>query len=153
MSFTPLLQKMRLLAMADATLQGYLLGTNGTFRWFDAQLPKGYIYQGTCVTVQQVSSVLDYVQSGPLALEWARVQVNIWDMDTVVAKDVANYLQNSWFPRVDCMTDSQFTSPPGPPLQAANFKLSQRGVLDYSVQPAPAWVETQDWRIANNSNI
>jgi hypothetical protein len=153
MSPMPIQQKLRTLAMQDAGMQSYLLGTNGTFRFFDTQLPKGYVGQGTCVTAQVVSSVLDYVQSGPLALEWVRVQINVWDMDSVVAKNLANYIQNSWMPRVDCQTDSQFQSPPGPPLAAANFKLSQRGVLDFSVMPTAAWMETQDWRVANNTLI
>jgi hypothetical protein len=149
---TPLLQKMRTLAMQDATLQGYLLGGNGTFRFFDTQLPQGYIYQGTCVTVQQISDVLMYAQSGPLSLDWVRVQVNVWDLDSVRAKQLAAYLVASWFPSVDFSTESMFLSPPGPPLAAANFKLSQRGVLDFSVQPTPAWVETIDMRICNNIN-
>lgn len=153
MSAMPLQQKMRTLAGADAVLQGYLLGSNGTFRWFDTQLPKGYINQGACVTVQQVSSSLDYTQQAPLALEWVRVQINIWSMDSVQAKQIANYLQNTWFPSVCFTSNAQFLSPPLPPPAAANFKLSQRGVLDYSVQPTAAWVETQDWRCANNTNI
>ena len=153
MSFTPLQQKMRMLAMADATLQGYLLGSNGTFRFFDVQLPKGYIYQGSCLTVQQISSVTDYVQNGPTQIEWARVQINCWDLDSVRAKQLANYLCSSWFPAVDFVSDSMFLSPPGPALQSPNFKLSQRGVLDFSVQPQAAWVETLDYRIGNNINI
>jgi hypothetical protein len=144
---------MRMLAMPDPVLQSYLLGSNNTFRWFDSQLPKGYINQGTCVTVMQVSSVLDYYQGGPSALEWVRVQVNIWDMDSVKAKTLANYLQNTWFPSVCFTSAAMFQSPPLPAPSAANFKLSQRGVLDYSVQPTAAWVETQDWRVANNTNI
>jgi len=153
MSPMPIQQKLRTLAMQDAGMQSYLLGTNGTFRFFDTQLPKGYVGQGTCVTTEVVSSVLDYVQTGPLALEWVRLQLSVWDMDSVVAKNLANYIQNSWMPRVDCVTDSQFQSPPGPPLSAANFKLSQRGVLDYSVMPTPAWTEILDFRVANNTNI
>lgn len=149
----PLLQKMRILAMADTVLQSYLLGSNGTFRFFDTQLPKGYINQGACVTVQQVSSLLDYVQQGPLALEWVRVQVNIRSMQSEVAKAIANYLQNTWFPSVCFTSSAQFQSPPLPPPAAANYKLSQRGVLDYSVQPTAAWVETMDFRVANNTNI
>jgi hypothetical protein len=149
----PLQQKMRLLAMADTYLQSQLLGSNNTFRWFDTQLPKGYVGQGACVTVQQISSVLDYVQNGPLALEWVRVQVNIWSMDSIQAKNIANYLQNVWFPSVCFTSDAQFQSPPLPPPAAANFKLSQRGWLDASIQPTAAWVEILDYRVANNTNI
>jgi hypothetical protein len=148
---TPLLQKMRTLAMSDATLQGYLLsGTNNTFRWFETQLPKGYIYQGACVTVQQISDVLPYHQQGPIALDWVRVQINIWDLDSVEAKAIAAYLIATWFPSVSFASDAQFLSPPQTPPNCPNFKLSQRGVLDYSVQPEPAWVETLDYRVGNS---
>ena len=156
MSYTPpmpLLQKMRTLAQSNAVLQSYLLGSNSTFRWFEVQLPKGYINQGACVTVQQISDVLDYVQSGPIGLDWVRVQINVWSMDTVEAKAIAAYLVGYWFPAVDFVSDSMFLSPPGPALQSPNFKLSQRGVLDFSVQPQAAWVETLDYRIGNNINI
>jgi hypothetical protein len=149
----PLLQKMRMLAMADSTIAAALTGSNGTFRWFDTQLPKGYVGQGTCVTVQQISDVLAYVQNGPISLDWVRVQINVWDMDSVIAKQLAAYLVANWFPAVDFVTDSMFQSPPGPPLQSPNFKLSQRGVLDFSVQPTAAWVETLDYRIGNNITI
>jgi len=81
---------MRTLAQSDATLQAALLGSNGTFRWFDTQLPKGYVGQGTCVTVQQISDVLAYAQSGPISLDWVRVQINIWDVDSVWAKALAS---------------------------------------------------------------
>jgi hypothetical protein len=144
---------MRTLAQSDATLQAALLGSNGTFRWFDTQLPKGYVGQGTCVTVQQISDVLAYAQSGPISLDWVRVQINIWDMDSVTAKALASYLVTNWFPAVDFTTDSMFQSPPGPPLAAANFKLSQRGFLDFDIQPTEAWCEQLEFRVANNITI
>jgi len=149
----PLLQKMRVLAQQDATLAAALTGTNGTFRWFDTQLPKGYVGQGTCVTVQQISDVLDYVQNGPITLDWVRVQINVWDVDSVTAKQLASYLVTNWFPSVDFVTDSMFTSPPGPALQSPNFKLSQRGGPDFSIQPEQPWVESLDFRIGNNITI
>jgi len=149
----PLQQKMRTLALQDATLSAALTGGNGTFRWFDTQLPKGYVAQGTCVTVQQISDVLDYVQNGPIQLDWVRVQLNIFDMNSVTAKNIASYLVANWFPAVDFVTDSMFLSPPGPPLQSPNFKLSQRGVIDYDVQPVEVWREILEYRIGNNISI
>lgn len=149
----PLLQKLRMLAQMDTTLQGYLLGSNSTFRWFDTQLPKGYVGQGTCVTVQQISDVLSYAQSGPLSLDWVRIQVNVWDMDSIVAKNLANYLVLGFFPGANCTVLNQFTSPPTTAPPAPNFKLSQRGVLDYSVQPTAAWTEIIDFRVGNNVNF
>ena len=147
---TPLFEKMRMLAQQDATLQGYLLGSNGTFRWFDTQLPKGYVGQGTCIAVRQVSDVLDYVQSGPISLDWVRVQINIWDMDSVVAKSLAAYLVAGWFPSVSFASNAQFLSPPQTPPSCPNFKLGGKGLLDYSVQPVPAWVEILDYRVGND---
>lgn len=149
----PLLQKMRILAGADPVLQGYLLGSNGTLRWFDTNLPKGYVAQGTCVTVQQISDVMQYCQQGPLSLDWVRVQVNCWDMNSVVAKNLATYLVLGFFPSANFTVDNQFTSPPTAAPPAPNFKLSQRGALDFSVQPAAAWVETLDFRVGNNVNF
>ena len=121
--------------MADTVIQGYCLGSNNTFRWFNSQLPKGYVGQGTCVTVQQISSVLDYVQSGPLALEWVRVQINIWDVSSKTAKALANYLQNTFFPSSCFTSTAQFQSPPLAPPAAANFKLSQWGGLVHRSSP------------------
>ena len=149
----PILQKIRMLALQDATLQSYLLGSNGTFRFFDTQLPKGYVGQGTCVTQQQISDVLDYCQSGPLSLDWVRVQINVWDMDSVVAKQLAAYLVAGFFPAANFTVENQFQSPPTPAPPGPNFKLSQRGVLDFSVQPQAAWVETLDFRVGNSINF
>ena len=157
MSFIPLLQKMSMLAMADSTLQSYL-GAGNEFRWFDTQLPKGFVNQGACVTVQQVSTVPMYVQEGPLAMEEARVQINIWALEnaegtgSVIPKQIANYLCLAWFPSVSFASPAQFLSPPQTPPNFPNYKLSQRGVIDYSTQPDPAWVETIDMRVWNYLN-
>lgn len=148
-----LLTKIRLLAMANVVIQGYCLGTNNTFRWFNTQLPKGYVGQGTCVTVQRISSVTDYFQGQPSALEWVRVQINIWDLSSIKAEALSNYLQNTFFPSSCFTSNAQFQSPPLAPPAAANFKLSQWGGLDPSIQPEVPWLERQDWRLANNTNI
>lgn len=149
---TPLLVKMLTLARADATLQGYLLGSNGTFRWFPLQLPKGYIQQGTCVTLRQISTVSHYVQEGPLSLEEVMMQIDIRDFDQMTAQALASYLNNSWFPSVSFLSDAQFLSPPGVPPNFPNFQLSQRSGLDYEIQPQSPWVETLTYRIFNNTN-
>jgi hypothetical protein len=150
MAGTPLLAKMRTLAMADATLAAALTGTNGTFRWFYVQLPKGYIYQGTCVTVMQVSDVQLYTQQAPINLDQVRVQINVFDLDSIQAQQIANYI-NSWLATVSFASNAQFLSPPQTPINFPNFKLSQRSGLDYNVQPQPAWVETTDFRIFNDT--
>ena len=148
----PLQQKMRTLAKQDATLAvGFRAETgrsDGLIR--DSRKASS---QGTCVAVRQVTAVLAYVQNGPITLDWVRVQINIFDMNSVTAKNFARYLITNWFPAVDFVTDSMFPSPPGPPLQSPNFKLSQRGVVDYDIQPVEVWREILDYRIGNNINI
>ena len=128
-------------ASADTTLQGYLLGANNTLRWFPVQLEKGYIYQGSCVVTRQISSVLPYVQSGPLAMEGVMMQIECHDLDSLVAQALANYLVSVWFP-----------STPFNFAQAANIKLSQHSSLNFQVQPKPAWVEILTYRIQNDIN-
>jgi hypothetical protein len=140
------------LASADATLQGYLLGANNTFRWFPIQLEKGYIYQGSCVTVRQISDVLPYTQSGPLSLDGVMMQIDCYDLDSLRAQALADYLTLGFFPTANFTVDNQFQSPPIPAPPAPNFKLSQRSGLEYQVQPKPAWVETMTFRIFNNVN-
>ena len=149
---TNLYDKMFFLARADATLQGYLLGSNSTFRWFPVQLPKGYIYQGSCVVVRQISSVLDYAQTGPINLELVQMQIDCYDLDSRVAYALANYLVLNYFPGSNFALANQFTSPPSAAPPAANFKLSQRSLLDYQVQPQAAWVESLTFRLTNNVN-
>ena len=152
MSWTPLLEKMRLLAMADPTLQGYLYNaSNNTFRWFDTQLQPGYINQGTCVTVRQVSTVPIYANSGMLATDQPRVQIDVRDLNSNQAKVVAKAVDD-WLQGVSFMTTNQFESPPTTPNQFPNFKLSQRNWQDFDVRPTPAWVETLEYRVFNNLN-
>ena len=147
---TPLQVKMFKLAGADATLQGYLLGANNTLRWFPVQLPKGYIYQGACVVVRQISSAPMFAQAGMIGLEPVMMQLDCYDLDSLTAQALAAYLTNIWFPSVSFASDAQFLSPPQTPPNFPNYKLSQRSSLDYQVQPQPAWVETLTMRIWNN---
>jgi hypothetical protein len=145
-----LLTKMRTLAMADATIRGYLFNPiNNVFRWFDTALPQGYIMQGTCVTVRQVSDVQEYTQTAPISLDQVRVQIDVRDRSSVQAKTVANYI-NSWLGTVSFASDAQFLSPPQTPINCPNFKLLQRSSMDFSITPNPPYVETSDWRIFND---
>lgn len=150
---TPLQVKMFKLARADATLQDYLLGANNTMRWFPLQLPKGYVYQGSCVVVRQISSILPYAMTGPMSMDWVMMQFDCIDLDSLTAQALANYLVLGWLPSNNFMVNNQFTSPPTVPPPAMNIKLSQRSSLLYEVQPQPAWVETLTVRIANNVNL
>jgi hypothetical protein len=149
---TPLQIKMFQLARADTTLQGYLLGSNNTFRWFPLQLEKGYIYQGACVVVRQISSTVEYTQSGPICLEGVQMQVECRSLDSLQAQALAQYLFVSFFPTANFTVDNQFQSPPTPAPPAPNFRLSQQSMLDYAVQPKPAWAEILTYRLWNNVN-
>lgn len=140
------------LARADATLQGYLLGTNNTFRWFPLQLPKGYINQGSCVVVRQISNVLPYTQTGPIQIDGVMMQIDCYDLDSIRAQSLATYLVLGFFPAANFTLDNQFQSPPIAAPPAPNFKLSQRSSLEPQVQPQTAWVESLTYRIFNNLN-
>ena len=145
-----LLDKMRTLAMADATLRAALFNpTNNTFRWFDTQLNPGYINQGTCVSVRQVSTVPLYSMQGQLASEMARVQIDVRDLNSVTAKNVAADICD-WLAGVSFNDLSPFESPATSSRDGQNIKLNQRSSQDFNVQPTPAWVETLDYRILND---
>lgn len=149
-----LLTKMRLLAMADPAMSAVLYNpSNNTFRWMDTQLWQGYINQGTCVRVRQISDVLPYCQTGPLSLDLVMVQVDVGDLDSAKAKKFAEYLIFNFFPNANFAVGNQFTSPPTAPPPAMNIKLGQRSSQDFAVQPTPPWVETLTYRVANNVNI
>lgn len=150
---TPLGTKMFTLARADTTLQSYLLGANNTFRMFPVQLQKGYIYQGACIVYRQISDVLPYAQSGPVSLDGVQMQIDCYDLDSIVAQNLAAYLVSDFFPNANFAVDNQFTSPPTAAPPAANFKLGQRSLIDFEVQPQPAWVESLTYRITNNINL
>ena len=143
-------KRMRELAMADAGLMA-LLGSN-PFRWFDRQLPPGYIEKGACMRVTRVSSVSNYVQEGPLALEMIRFQFDAIDFEAEVARDLARAL-GDWFTTVSFMSDAQFLSPPATPINYPNFQLNQRSSIERPETGAIYYVESQDWRVFNNTNI
>lgn len=149
---TPLQVKMFTLARADTTLQGFLLGSNNTFRWFPVQLPKGYVYQGSAVVVRQISDVLPYALTGPVSLDQVQMQIECHDLDSLRAQALANYLVLGFFPNANFAVDNQFQSPPQVAPPAMNIKLSQQNSLNFQVQPVPAWVEILTYRITNNVN-
>jgi hypothetical protein len=150
---TPLQVKMFTLARADATLQGYLLGDNNTFRWFPLQLQKGYINQGSCVVVRQMSDVLPFCLTGPLNLDGVLMQIDCYDLDSLRAQALAEYLVLNYFPTANFAVDNQFQDPPQSAPPAQNIKLGQRSDLSPQVQPQVAWVESLTYRLTNNVNI
>ena len=144
--------KMLLLASGDAALQSFLGVYPVKFRWFDRRLVPGYIGKGTCVVVRRVSTLSSYVQEGPLALEMVRMQLDAIDFSAETARAAARAIQ-SWFLKVDFMSDVQFQSPPGTPTQWPNFQLNQRSSIEKPETGDVYYVESQDWRVFNNSLV
>jgi hypothetical protein len=143
-------QKMRTLAQLDAGLQGYLYNpVNNTFRWFDTQQIQGYLKAGTCVSVMRVGTVPMYAQTGRLATEQVRIQIDVRDLDSDQAKVVAAYI-DTWLGTVSFMSSAQFDSPPATPTSFPNFKLNQRNTTEFQVQPVLAWTSMLEYRIYNN---
>ena len=137
--------KMRTLAKADATLQG-IFGT-GPFRWFDVQLPPGYIDKGPCARVRRLATTFIYCQEGLNRLNNPRFQLDVLAATPTQAFDAAAAIIN-WLGTVDFASNDQFMSPPVTPTQCPNFVISQRAGLDYQLDP-PVPVVSIDFRIWN----
>jgi hypothetical protein len=141
--------KLRTLASADSTMVADF--GSGPFRWFQIQIPQGYINKGPCVRVRRVSAVYLYVQKGITQAEQVRLQFDVLDKSQDRAKDVLNDLC-SFLASVDLMSSAQFTSPPSTPTQFANFLLSQRSGIEYQIE-VEIFSWSADWRIWNNLSI
>ena len=140
--------KIRTLAAADETLAD-LLGFP-LFRWFDTQLPQGYIGQGTCVRVLRVSTARLYTHETHGAASvvnqaLARFQFDVLDYDPEQTRRVAAAIRD-WLATVDFSSTDQLDSPPVTPRRHPNAVLNQRHGMDYQLQP-PVHVETLDVRI------
>jgi hypothetical protein len=144
--------KMRMLAASDASLQAFFGTPPAVFRWFDRQLPPGYIDKGTCMRVRRVSTQSQYVQEGPIAMEMIRFQFDAIDFSPETARAAARALED-WFGTVDFMSDAQFTSPSTTPNQFPNFQINQRSSIEQPLTGAVYYVESQDFRVFNNSNF
>ena len=137
--------KLRLLAAADATMQGIFGDT--TFRWFDRQMQPNYINQGTCARIRRISTEYIYTQQGRMALTRPHFQLDILDSDPKVAADAALAV-TQFLGTVNLVSDTQFDSPPTTPKSFPTFILSQRSGLEPQRQPnLPLPVESIDFRI------
>ena len=136
--------KLRTLASADATMVADF--GSGPFRWFQVQIPQGYIGKGSCVRVRRVSAVYLYAQEGITQAEQVRLQFDVLDKSQDRARDVLNDLC-SFLAGVDLMG-----SPPSTPTQFANFLLSQRSGIEYQVE-VEIFSWSADFRIWNNTSI
>jgi hypothetical protein len=145
--------KMRTLAIASSDLQEYFGQTpSGPFRWFDRQLPPGYIERGTCARVRRVSTVRSYAHETSTRRSVSKLslplfQIDVLDYDPERARSAATAIED-WLAEVDFSSDAQFASPPTTPTRHPNAVLNQRAGMEPATTP-PVYVETLDVRIFN----
>jgi hypothetical protein len=130
---------LRTQAMANTALAA-LFGSGSPliFRWFDTQLPQGYIQSGTCVRVLRVSTNRTYSFAGIQNMSWIRFQIDVLDADPEQARAGASAI----------IGFLGAVSLGNIPTQYANFLLNQRGGMDFQLQP-PVFVQTLDVRLWN----
>lgn len=142
---------MRTLAQQSSTLQTFFGETpSGPFRWFDRQMPPGYIDRGACARVRRVSTLRRYAHGtttrrSVVNQAQPRFQIDVLDMDPERARSAAAAICD-WLGEVDFSTDSQFASPPTSPKRHPNAVLNQRAGMEPKPDP-PVYVEILDVRI------
>lgn len=146
------IEKVRTLAKADATLQTFFGEPSGVFRWFDKQLQPGYINRGTCARVWLVSTVRQYAKETKTARSVSRLaqpllQIDVLDYDPGRARSAIAAIRD-WLGEVDFSTDVQFASPPTTPNKHPNFVRDEREGMEYKLEPPPHVVSI-DVRIFN----
>ena len=108
----------------------------------------------TCVTVRRVSTVSTPYgnQGNPVGnLQTMRLQLDVIDYNAERARQVAT-LVTAFMMSISLCWSGAFGSPQTAPSQNPNFLLNERAGMFFEVQPA-AYVETQDWRVFNRSDI
>jgi hypothetical protein len=159
MSYTSAEVKLRTLALANATMQADLGGSNPSqFRWYNSQLLQNTIAsivaKGAAVTVNRVSVMRPNNQSGIAFFTQIRFQVDVYSLDSenarTVAEDVIQFIAG-----VDLCSLSQFQSPPTQPVAGASVLLNQRQrMLPNPASPSgPIWTESMDFRVLNLENL
>jgi hypothetical protein len=162
MAYTDILTKLRVLAQQNAALQTDLAATQPLpavpFRWFDRQLQPGNVANnvgaGTCVAAMRVSTVRQTNMGGIMNLELARVQVTVYDMDSVKAANVANDVVE-FMRTISLCSLGQFQSPYLAPNQNPNFLLNQRqGMVPNPQSPSgPIYTEVLEFRCYNRTDL
>lgn len=152
--------KLRTLASQNAGLQSYFGGGSpALFRWFDIQIPQGYVGQAMCARLQRISTVRLFAHASfasaqsasglgpPLNLSQIRFQLDIVDADTERCRQAAIAVIN-WLGTISLAETNQFDSPATTPAQFPCFVLNQRHGLYPDTQP-PLPVVTIDFRAFN----
>ena len=144
--------KLRTLAQQDENLQAFFF-TDDQIRWFDRQLPPGYLVAGrSCAWVTRVSTIPLYThgtrnRQAINRMVQIRFQIDVADYDATTAKAAAQAIIE-WLSTIDLSSTAQFDSPTTSPTRHPNFLLNQRSSLLAQLKQN-ANVETLDVRITN----
>jgi hypothetical protein len=152
--------KLRTLAQQNAALIADLSGAlpSPPFRWFNRQLWPGEVAKvaanGTCLTCTQSGDIRQSNQSGIGNLEWPRLTLTVYDLDSErarsVAEDVIQFMLT-----VDLCSNAQFGSPQTAPNQNPVSYLGQRdGMIPNPQSPSgPVYAVHTDFRVANRADL
>ncbi len=132
--------KLRTLAAANTTLQGFLLG-GGVFRWYDTQHVQGSPLPA--VTVRRVSTATDYRMVGRNPFDRPRFQIDVRDGDPEHGRTVSAAILAFLDALNLAVTGGTVTG-----KQAPTFLLNQRDGMDYRLNP-PVWTQSLDVRLWN----
>lgn len=160
MGYTSAQVKLRTLARQNAPLVMALSGTlpSPTFRWLNRQLWPGEVAKmtgnGTCVTCTQAGNIRQGNQSGIGNLEWPRLTLTVYDLDSEKARSVSNDVIN-FMETVDLCSSAQFGSPVTAPNQNPVTFLGQRdGMIPNPQSPSgPVYAVHTDFRVGNRADL
>jgi hypothetical protein len=123
------------------------LGQLPNMRWYDRRLEQGQLQPGaTCLRIKRVSTQTEWNQGGIQTIEKVRFQIDVLDFDPEAARSVAADV-DTFLAGISLCSNTP-TSISGAPC----FKLNQRGDMEYRLK-VPAYVETLDYRIWNDTGI
>ena len=160
MGYTSAQVKLRTLALQNAPLIAELSGTlpSPQFRWFNRQLWPGEVAKivgnGTCVSCTQAGNIRQGNQSGIGNLEWLRLSICVYDLDSETARSVANDIVN-FMETVDLCSNAEFQSPVTAPNQNPVTYLGQRdGMIPNPQSPSgPVYAVHTDFRVGNRADL
>ena len=165
MSGLSVTEKLRTLAVQDATLQSFFGVDSATtvMRWFDVQIQPKALQTGLVIQTQQISeSPRPYSHTSALTFTAPLVQFTVrgWPGKVAGVQVVANAPHQvrqaraaviAWLGRVCFSASNQFDSPATTPPNYPNFVLNSRETIDPQLDP-PAWTAQFDARIFNLDN-
>ena len=162
MAYTSAQVKLRTLAQRNATLVADLGTTQPLpaiqFRWFNRQLSPGEVSNkvsgGTCLTCTQAGNIRQGNQSGIGNLEWPRLTLTVYDLDSETARRVSEDVVQFML-TVDLCSTAQFGSPILSPTQNPVTYLGQRdGIIPNPQSPSgPVYAVHTDYRVGNRTDL